>query len=250
MDRIQEARYDEAFKTARSLYNRFHKDPKKFPQEFCFAGWNFIALKDVFYYPDVMDGYSGFSFNLPVFEDKSDILEIGCGTGCVIASYYLRNKNKIRSLTAVDVNPEAVRNTRMNFEKYDIPADIITSDLFENIKPGSKFDLIFWNIPFFGVSGEEELTFLERSIADPNYQSLSRFVAESPGYLKKEGRILIGFSTSCGSLRRLQELAVRTGRHFELFWSGSGSSMYEEEMVFQLFELRALITGIDAYILV
>lgn len=228
--------YDQGFQTSRSVLNTCN-DELNFPSDFWFAGFSFIAHKDVFS-PAVMKGHDGFALNLPVVSSHSDVLEIGSGTGCVIVAHYLRNKKDIRSITAVDISPHAINNTRINFEKYGITGDVLLSNLFEKIESGSKFDVIFFNIPFFCVPAGERLSMLEKSIADPQYRSAERFFAESHGYLKKDGKILIGFSTECGSLSFLQNIASKYGRHLELFWSDAGDSIYGRDMVFQLFELK------------
>jgi release factor glutamine methyltransferase len=74
--------------------------------------------------------------------DKS-LLEIGCGSG-VVALCAARGGAKV---TAVDINPDAVRCTIVNAKRNDLCVTVRQSDLFSSLA-ASKFDVIAWNPPF------------------------------------------------------------------------------------------------------
>lgn len=74
-------------------------------------------------------------------------LEIGSGTGVLSMLAY----KKGAEVTAIDVDPVAVENTKFNFSKNfrgTRPLTIHHSDVFENVKPQS-FDMIVINPPYY-----------------------------------------------------------------------------------------------------
>jgi methylase of polypeptide subunit release factors len=82
-----------------------------FPYRIEAFGLPILVYKDVFS-PKHFNGWEIFTRNFPDFKGKS-ILEIGCGTG--ITSVYLAAKGASK-VFAMDINPEAVKNTQANIE--------------------------------------------------------------------------------------------------------------------------------------
>ena len=72
------------------------------------------------------------------------VLDMGSGTGVI----GLRAARLGASVTAVDVNPVAVRCAEVNAASNDIQMEVIESDFFE-VLGERRFDLVFWNPPFF-----------------------------------------------------------------------------------------------------
>ena len=72
------------------------------------------------------------------------ILDLTTGSGALPVIAGLQGANGI----AVDINPQAVRNARENFARFDVPIEAIESDLFQNV-PDERFDQVFANGPFF-----------------------------------------------------------------------------------------------------
>ncbi len=71
------------------------------------------------------------------------LLDLGCGygvIGLVMARYYHAQ------VTSVDVNPKAIALTQLNFQAYNLEAQIILSDSFSALQ-GSTFDWIVSNPP-------------------------------------------------------------------------------------------------------
>lgn len=118
---------------------------------------------------------------------QSSLLEIGTGTG-IIALFCALNGVKV---TATDINPAAVRNAQMNFEKHHVKAQILLGDLYEPIMADEKFDFIFWNHPFNNWH-EEVNDVLLRAGFDHNYQSLKMYVSGAGSFLTQHGRLLLG----------------------------------------------------------
>jgi release factor glutamine methyltransferase len=132
-----------------------------------------------------------------------DFLEIGCGTGVISV---VAGRNGARRIVAVDVNPDAVRNTQMNFERFGIQnAEAYMSDCFNNVR--GLFDIVTWNAPYHGSKPAD---MLERGCADEEYRDMRAFFADVGRFLKPGGRVIFGFSES-GDLPLLEALITHHG---------------------------------------
>jgi release factor glutamine methyltransferase len=132
-----------------------------------------------------------------------EFLEIGCGTGVISV---FAGKYGAKRVIAVDVNPEAVKNARLNFERFSIvDGEAFVSDGFSNVK--GKFDVVTWNAPYHGNTPND---MLERGCADDNYQDIRRFFGEVSAYLKPGGVVVFGFSES-GDLPLIESLIIENG---------------------------------------
>jgi release factor glutamine methyltransferase len=116
------------------------------------------------------------------------VLDVGTGSGILA----ILAASKSVYVTAVDINPFAVKCARSNIELNNLSSRIrvIKSDLFKNVK--EKFDLIIFNPPFRWFEPRDAW---EKSVADKDYSTLKRFFQEARYYLKSDGRILVGFGT-------------------------------------------------------
>jgi release factor glutamine methyltransferase len=131
------------------------------------------------------------------------VLDMGTGSG-VSALLAARAGSEV---VAVDVNAEAVACARANAERNGLSEQItfVHGDLFQGVV--GDFDLIIFDPPFRWF---EPRDLLERSHADADYRTLTRFMAEAPGRLRIGGRIVMNFGTS-GDLAYLHELIGRSG---------------------------------------
>lgn len=83
-----------------------------------------------------------------------NLLEIGCGSGIVSITLDLETKGKV-DITAVDISPQAIKNTNVNINNLKSNIKIIESDLFEEIN--EKFDIIYSNPPYIKSHEIEKL---------------------------------------------------------------------------------------------
>ncbi|MEF3318395.1 peptide chain release factor N(5)-glutamine methyltransferase [Peptoniphilus grossensis] len=74
-----------------------------------------------------------------------NLLEIGCGSGIVSITLDLETKGQV-GITAVDISPQAIKNTNINKNNLNSNIKILESDLFDEIN--EKFDLIYSNPPY------------------------------------------------------------------------------------------------------
>lgn len=83
-------------------------------------------------------------------KDKS-VLEIGCGAGLISLAAAARGA----TVTAVDINEHAIRNTRENAAANGISLQVIQSDLFEGV-PDTTFDLVLVNPPYYPAEPKDD----------------------------------------------------------------------------------------------
>lgn len=138
-----------------------------------------------------------FAKELPIKKGET-FLEIGSGSGIISIFAALKGASKV---TSTDINPKAVENTKYNAKLHNINLEALQGDVFEPL----KFDTIFWNVPW-GLVKEDNITFLEKALWDTEYKSIKKFIQEAKHYLKTNGKLLIGFSSTIGDLNELFKL--------------------------------------------
>ncbi len=113
---------------------------------------------------------------------SGNVLDMGTGSG-VLAEEAVKKKN-VKSVTAVDINPEVkkyIKNPKIK---------VIISDLFSKVK--GKFDVIIFNPPYLPQDhGIEDKSLYGGKMG---YEILVRFLENVSGYLKDDGKVLIVFS--------------------------------------------------------
>lgn len=136
---------------------------------------------------------------LPLNFSGQDVLELGPGCGLVSVFAGLRGAN---SVTAADINPTAVENTKLNLEKFNIKnAQALVSDVFSNV-PKKRYDSIIFNLPYHdGLPAND----LEKGVIDAGYAVMDTFFSEAGSFLKENGKMYIGFSRS-GNLAKFYEV--------------------------------------------
>lgn len=83
-----------------------------------------------------------------------NLLEIGCGSGIVSITLDLETKEQV-DITAVDISPQAIKNTKINKNYLKSNIKILESDLFEEIN--EKFYIIYSNPPYIKSNEIENL---------------------------------------------------------------------------------------------
>ena len=79
------------------------------------------------------------------------VLDVGCGSGLLS----LAASRAGASVTAVDINSEAVRATAANASANDLAVEALQSDLFASLV-GRRFDLVVVNPPYFAKNPADD----------------------------------------------------------------------------------------------
>lgn len=192
-------------------------------------GRKFIVHPKVFS-PKYFNDTKIFAKELPITKGE-EFLEIGPGTGVISVFVALKGASKV---TAIDINPDAVKNAKENVKLHKLSRKIIVlkGDIFSPLKKGEKFDSIFWNTPF-GYT-RKKVTMLERAVFDPEYNATKRFIKEAKNHLKTNGRLLIGFSSTLGHYGKLRNFLKEEGYAVKLIAEKSSKEKYPVK--FQIYE--------------
>ena len=152
-------------------------------------------------------------------QESFDFLEVGCGAGytAILAALASQRCN----VWATDINETAVNNSIENAKLHGVDArvKVVIANVFNHeVFAGKKFDMIYWNIPWFGQHTEPgiNMDLLMSSLIDPGYQSFRRYLLEAKKYLKKTGRIFVAFSFSIGSKKLFDRVVSETGWKYKI----------------------------------
>lgn len=118
--------------------------------------------------------------------------------------------------SASDISPMAVFNAKANALWWGVQCDIYQGDLFENV-PQGKFDLIFWNIPFFpeDPGNIEDVRF--KIAFDPGYNNLKRFLVDVNSRLVEGGQVLLAVDYDMCDLDKIYHLIDTANFNTEIF---------------------------------
>lgn len=152
---------------------------------------------------------------MDIVKKDKDFCEVGCGVGVTSCISALNNKKL--NVVSTDINPFAAENTKLNVKKLGLTERIkvYSGDVFEGIPKKSKFDTIFWALPFGFLDPGAKISLEEMQVFDPGYKATRKFLFEAKKYLKKNGKLLIGFSEDLGHKELLYELAEDAGISFK-----------------------------------
>jgi len=150
-------------------------------------GQPFVVLPDVF--NPALFRTSGFfveqfATHIP---QGARVLDMGTGTGigAIFATRYTKH------VTAVDINPEAIRAAQINalLNSVEHGISICQSDLFAAL-PEQKFDVILFNPPFFRGEPGDNHDYSWRS-----NDTVERFAATASQHLNPDGCVLVVLSS-------------------------------------------------------
>ena len=130
---------------------------------------------------------------------RGKVLDMGTGSG-IQGITAIENKKDVTSITFVDINPEAIKYVKQNFQHVN--SSFIVSDLFKNIK--DKYDTIIFNPPYLpedDLDNEKLIT----TGGKHGYELISKFLKQASNHLNIDGQILLLFSslTKKGEIDRI-----------------------------------------------
>ncbi len=160
---------------------------------------------------------------------KGIVLDMGTGSG--IQAIAAAQNSKVKSVIALDVQEEAIEHCKSNIKNSKII--FMVSDLFEifNNKKSenAKFDTIIFNPPY--LPEDIKLKDLTLDGGKKGYEVLEKFINNAGNYLKKDGIILIVFS-SLTKKSRVDEFIRNNLFDFELL--EKQNYFFEELYVYKL----------------
>ncbi len=117
-------------------------------------------------------------------DKKNNIKILDMGSGSGIQAETCRELG-FNNILTVDINPEAVNHLKQ------LGLRSVKSDLFSNIK--QKFDLIIFNPPYLPEDKYDKEQ--DTTAGKKGYETIVRFLKQAKSHLKKEGVILLLFSS-------------------------------------------------------
>ncbi len=159
------------------------------------------------------------------------VIDIGTGTGALALIAGLKGGVGY----ATDINLEAVKNARLNLDKYGISGiQTIESDLFSAV-PSETFDLITFNRPFWDSYDDKIMEHVvEFGFSDPTGKVLPKFLDQSREYLENKGRILIS-AAEWEPLSQVEKMFQQFGYMHRML--GKLSSRRDERRIYRAYEL-------------
>ncbi|MCD6476554.1 MAG: methyltransferase [Candidatus Aenigmarchaeota archaeon] len=145
--------------------------------------------------------------HIPENLNGKKVLEIGVGCGILSIIAAIRGGD----VTGVDISEDALKNTKLNAEKYNVDIKLIESDLFSNIK--GKFDLIIFNPPY--VPSDKNDKYLSKGIRYAvsgglyGTDIIERFLASFKKHLNKNGKVLLIISSHNNIKQKMEKQGWR-----------------------------------------
>lgn len=162
------------------------------------------------------------------------VLDMGTGSGCIIVSILRQLKEEKSKLTisafAADNSAEALKVALQNAKNNGtLNIEFIESDLFSNIGPEAKYDLIIANLPYVPVDGADKSTEFEPKeaiFADDNGTAIiKKFLVEAKDRLKDIDSIIL-IELDPRNADELAKFAKKTGYKAELIEDLAGKKRY------------------------
>ena len=125
------------------------------------------------------------------------VADIGCGSGC-LTLLALQELGEQAEVYASDLLPEAVATTKLNLRRLLPDSGAVhvmpPGDLFSPF-PSHPFDTVIFNAPWVVARVRSRAEF---AIHDEKQETVKRFFAEVPNFLKPDGAILLGYADASG----------------------------------------------------
>ncbi len=130
---------------------------------------------------------------LEVLKPGMSMLDMCTGSGCILISL-LKLREGV-SGTGVDISEDALKVATKNRDKIGVNADLLQSDLFENVT--GKYDVIVSNPPYIRTTVIEELEeevklhdpFIALDGKEDGLYFYRKIVEQSPGFLNDGGKL-------------------------------------------------------------
>ena len=193
----------------------------------CFDGLRLQVRKGVFH-PAFFGSTRVFAAFLKTQELKGrTVLEVGCGSGLLA----IQAARQGAEVVALDLNPAAVENTRINAVNHQLTIQVLASDVFEQL-PVRSFDRIFTNPPYFPGQAQNDAGLAW--YCGLEFDFFHGFFAGLENYTHSKSRIWMILSEVC-DLNRLQTIAGKYG------WTLK--KIHEADRLFETFVVLESVRG-------
>jgi release factor glutamine methyltransferase len=163
---------------------------------------NLVVLPDVFN-PVLLRSGAFLAAQAQRLPPGASVLDLGSGSGaCGIAA-----ATRGCTVTAVDINPSAVRCTRINALVNNVDVDVHQGDLFSPVSD-KRFDVVLFNPPYYRGTPADGLDHAWRSLDVPE-----RFAANLSKHLAPAGYALVVLSTDGVSAQFLRAFEHNAMNH-------------------------------------
>ena len=138
-------------------------------------------------------------------QPEDEVLDMGTGSGILA----IRAGETALRVTAVDINPQAVRCARENAARNGLAdrISVLQGDLFSDLPSGAQFDVILFSPPYLEGEAKERL---DQALYDPGKELARRFLKEAESHLKPNGYIQMAYS-SIAEPERVLKIAGQLG---------------------------------------
>jgi len=194
------------------IYDRMRERAKNGPYEIEMGGVSLIVLPEV-YAPTSFTDTLWFAEQVRDLVGNKSLLEVGTGTGA-ISIFAARNGAKV---VATDINPEAVKNARLNAQKYELDISVREGNLYEPLSKDEKFDFIFWAHPFNNWETPVNDLLLISGL-DYQYRALKGYIDGAKAHLSPKGKLFIGTGDTA-DLQTISDTAKANGYTLNLLKS-------------------------------
>lgn len=162
-------------------------------------------------------------------------LDMGCGSG--LLAILMAKKGSI--VTAVDVNPEAIKITASNAKANNVKIKTIKSNLFSALN--DSYDFVAFNPPYLPKSEEDNKSKSKEqwSGGKTGRDVIEKFFKHTKNHLNKNGKIIMVFSSLTGE-NKIQELAEKSGFSFRMI---KRQKIPWEELILVELEHKHIKTG-------
>lgn len=139
------------------------------------------------------------------------VLDMGCGSGVV--SVFAASKGA--KCFAVDINPMGAKAAMQNALRNGLSGNVeaLESNLFQKVDTAKKFDIMFFNPPYF--KGIPRSNFEQAFKGGEDYEVIRAFINESKSYLNPGGEIYF-ITSSDMEINLLEEIFRAEGFEFIL----------------------------------
>jgi tRNA threonylcarbamoyl adenosine modification protein (Sua5/YciO/YrdC/YwlC family) len=143
-------------------------------------------------------------------DNKVDVVDIGCGSGCI--GITLKLEEPRMNVTLTDISHEAVLKAMANAKKLGADVSFLEGDMLKPLK-GKKFDILVSNPPY--IPTNEEIQDLVKDNepwvalfgGEDGLKFYRIILSEAKAYLK--GRNIIAFEHGFDKNKEIKELALK-----------------------------------------